>query len=81
VLHRAYGLSNQEISAAIEHILQADTLLIQNEQQVFTAMTALQSGIGIFSDALIGALGTWAGCTATLTFDKKAKRLKQFQLL
>jgi predicted nucleic-acid-binding protein len=80
VLNRVYRLSNQEVAAAIERILQADTLLVQNEQEVFTAMIALKTGVGAFSDALIGALGEWAGCTATLTFDRKAKRLKQFQL-
>lgn len=81
VLNRVYHLSNQEVAAAIERILQADTLLVQNEQEVFTAMIALKTGVGSFSDALIGALGEWAGCTATVTFDRKAKRLKQFQLL
>ena len=81
VLGRVYGLSNLEIGAAVERILQADTLLVQNEQEVFTAMIALKTGAGSFSDALIGALGAWAGCTVTLTFDNKAKRLKQFRLL
>ena len=81
VLDRVYSLSNHEIAAAGERILQADTLTIQNEQEVFTAMIALKTGAGSFSDALIGALGAWAGCAATLTFDKKTKRLKQFQVL
>src|SRR5437764_1148016 len=79
VLDRVYGVSNHEIAAAVERILQADTLLVQNEQEAFNAMIALKTGVGSFSDALIGALGEWAGCTATLTFDRKAKRLKQFQ--
>jgi predicted nucleic-acid-binding protein len=81
VLDRVYGLSNHEIAAAVERILQADTLLVQNEQETFSAMIALKSGAGSFPDALIGALGEWAGCTATLSFDRKAKRLKQFQSL
>ena len=81
VLDRVYGLSNHKVAEAVECILQADTLLVQNEQEAFTAMTALKTGMGSFSDALIGALGAWAGCTATLTFDKKTKRLKQFELL
>ena len=81
VLDRVYGLSNREIAAAVERILQADTLRVQNEQESFTAMIALKTGAGSFSDALIGALGTWAGCSVTLTFDKKAKRLKQFQIV
>ena len=80
VLDRIYGLSNAEIAAAVERILQADTLFVQNEQEVFTATIALKTGVAAFADALIGALGEWAGCTATLTFDKKAAHLKQFQL-
>ena len=54
------------------------TLAIQNEQEVFTAMMALKSGEGSFADALVGALGRWAGCGGTLTFDKKAGRLDGF---
>ncbi len=81
VLARVYRLSNHEVADAVEHILQADTLFVQNEQETFTAMIALKTGTGSFADALIGALGAWAGCSATLTFDEKAKRLKQFQVL
>jgi predicted nucleic-acid-binding protein len=81
VLDRSYGLSAADIVAAVERILQTSVLLVQNEQEVFTAMVALKTGAGSFSDALIGALGTRAGCAATLTFDKKASRLKEFQLL
>ena len=81
VLDRSYGLSTAEIAAAVERILQTDILSVQNEQEVFTAMVALKAGTGSFSDALIGALGTQAGCAATLTFDKKAARLKEFELV
>jgi predicted nucleic-acid-binding protein len=81
VLNRAYGLSRAEIAAAIERMLQADTLVLQNEQEVFTAMIALKSGKAAFPDALIGALGAWAGCPVTLTFDRKAARLKEFRLV
>ena len=81
VLDRSYGLSTAEIAATIERILQIDTLVVQNEQEVFTAMAALKTGAGSFSDALTGALGTQAGCAVTLTFDKKATRLHSFQLV
>ncbi len=81
VLDRAYGLSQAELAAAIERMLQADTLVLQNQQQVFTAMIALRTGTASFSDALIGALALWAGCAVTLTFDRKAARLKEFRLL
>ena len=81
VLDRAYGLTAHEIAAAIERVLQADVLLVESEQEVFTAMIALKTGRGSFADALIGALGAKAGCSRTLTFDRKAARLAEFELL
>jgi predicted nucleic-acid-binding protein len=78
VLERAYGLSSSEIAAAIERALQIDVLAVESEQEVFTAMIALKEGRGSFADALIGALGVKAGCSRTLTFDRKALRLPEF---
>lgn len=80
VLERAYKLSATKIAAAIERILQIDVLAVESEQEVFTAMVALKEGRGSFADALIGALGAKAGCSRTLTFDRKALRLREFQL-
>jgi predicted nucleic-acid-binding protein len=80
VLDRAYGLTDQEIAAAVERILQVEVLLVENEQEVFAAMVALKQGRGAFADALIAELGARAGCTHTLTFDKKALRLSSFKL-
>jgi len=81
VLDTVYGLAAREIAQAVERMLQADTLVVQNEQEVFTAMIALKSGQGSFADALVGALGKWAGCGSTLTFDRKAGRVDGFEVL
>jgi len=78
VLERAYGLGDMEIAAAIERMLEADAFVVESEQEVFTAMTALKEGRGSFADALIGALGAAAGCSRTVTFDHKALRLPGF---
>lgn len=80
VLERAYGLANQDIAEAIERTLQTDVLVVECEQEVFTAMIALKDGLGSFAGALIGALGTKAGCLRTLTFDRNALRLPDFEL-
>ena len=80
VLERTYRRSSQEIARAIEAMLQADSLLVQNEQEVFTAMVALKTGQVGFADALIAALGRWAGCGSTLTFDKRASHIDGFEL-
>jgi predicted nucleic-acid-binding protein len=81
VLDRAYGLANHEIAAAIERILQTDVLAVEREQEVFTAMIALKEGRGSLADALVGALGAKAGCSRTLTFNRKASLLAGFELL
>ena len=80
VLDRAYGLTNMEIAAAIERMLQPEVLVVEKELEVFAAMVALKQGTGTFADALIGELGARAGCSHTLTFDKKALRLAAFKL-
>ena len=81
VLERAYGLSAREIAGAIERMLQASVLIVDSEQVVFEAMTALKDDRGSFADTLIGALGEAAGCAKTVTFDRKAARLAGFELL
>jgi predicted nucleic-acid-binding protein len=80
VLESVYGFRAAEIAVGVERMLQAESLVIQNEQQVFTAAQALKSRRGEFADALIGALGAWAGCESTLTFDRKAARLAGFEV-
>lgn len=82
VLGSLYKRSRAQIAGHIEMMLAADTLEIQNEQEVYQAVVALRNGSGTFQDALIGALGAWRGCSATLTFDQNAaKRLNGFQLV
>jgi predicted nucleic-acid-binding protein len=80
VLDRAYDVAPGEIAMAIERMLQSDVLVVEHEQEVFTAMIAFQEGRGAFADALIANLGARAGCSHTLTFDRKARRLQGFRL-
>ena len=81
VLGSIYRQSSEELAKTIERLLQIETLIIQNEKEVHEAMLVLKSNQGSFNDALIGALGAWAGCDSTLTFDKKASRLPGFELI
>jgi predicted nucleic-acid-binding protein len=70
-----------QIASHLQNLLTADSLEVQNEQQVFEAVFALKRGTGEFEDALIGALNAWVGCPVTLTFDRKAARLPHFQAI
>ena len=76
-----YKRTAYEIADEIEMLLAADTLEVQNEQEVYQALVALRR-TGEFEDGLIGALGLWRGCSATLTFDDNAaRRLHGFRLV
>ena len=81
VLRSLLKQTPSQIATHVEHLLAADSLEVQNEQQVFEAAFALKRGAGEFEDALIGALNAWAGCSSTLTFDRKAARLPHFQVI
>jgi predicted nucleic-acid-binding protein len=82
VLGSLFKRTRWEIAQHIEMILAADTLEVQNEQEVYQGVVALRNGTGTFEDALIGGIGIWRGCSATLTFDQDAaKRLHGFRLI
>jgi predicted nucleic-acid-binding protein len=81
VLERVYGRTAEEIAAVIERMLEVEVLVVESEQEVFTAMIAVKEGRGSFADALTGALGARAGCSHTVTFDQKALRLTAFEPL
>jgi predicted nucleic-acid-binding protein len=80
VLGRHYRFGTDQIATAIERMLRADTLIVESEQEVFEATTALREGRGEFADALIGLLSAKAGCSRVLTFDRKALQLPGFEL-
>lgn len=78
VLHKKYAAQREEIADAIERILTIDSLLVQNEQQVYQAVIGVRAGEGTFADALICALHAAVGCSSTLTFDARS-RLQAFE--
>lgn len=80
VLRSRYKAKPLEIADAIERILSIDTLIVQNEQQVYQAVVAVKAGEGTLADALICALGSSAGCLSTLTFDDRP-HLPQFEVV
>jgi predicted nucleic-acid-binding protein len=78
VLERTYRMADFDIASAVEKLLQADNLVIEREQQVFAAAIALKKNQGAFADLLIGELGARAGCSGTITFDRRALRVPGF---
>jgi predicted nucleic-acid-binding protein len=79
VLDRHYHFTSEQIAAAVENLLQAEILVVENEAAVFVAVAALREGRGEFADALIGALCASAGCSRVYSFDRLALRLPGFE--
>jgi len=80
VLDRTYRFETSEIVTALERLIGFKNLVIEHRPEVAKAFRMLEDGLGSFADALIGALGTSAGCSATLTFDRAAAKLPGFAL-
>jgi predicted nucleic-acid-binding protein len=78
VLRSNYGWASEKIAEAFRLLLQTESIVVQNQDEVFVAVSAVEMGLGTFGDALIASLGEWAGCETTLTFDAKASRLDGF---
>lgn len=78
VLQRRFRLARTEVAGAMERIVETEVFEVQGQREVVAALREVQRSRATFTDALIGALGVRAGCTHTLTFDRKALRLPYF---
>jgi predicted nucleic-acid-binding protein len=81
VLQSVYRFSDEQLASALELVLNADALVVESEIEVNAAAFALKQGEGSFADALTAELGARAGCMHTLTFDRRAARLPEFELV
>ena len=78
VLESRYKLKRAEVAAVIEGLARTDSLRLEHPLAVAAAVTAAAERNADFADALIGAIGLNAGCSTTLTFDRRVQRLPGF---
>ena len=81
VLGRAYRLPPNEVLTIIEGMLSARELRVQEPDVVHRAIRGSRDAPGGFVDALIVELAAAAGCTETVTFDRRAAKLPSMRLL
>jgi predicted nucleic-acid-binding protein len=81
VLARRYGLGRDEIVPIVETMLGEKRLVLEHQNEVYFALAEYRTGDLDFSDALIAAIASAAGCGTTVTFDKRASRHRGFTLL
>ena len=73
VLRRVYGFGQDDISAAIEALLNAGNVAV-NRPAVDAGLAILKAG-GDFADGLIAYEGSWLGGETFVSFDKQAVSL------
>ncbi|MGL4618296.1 PIN domain-containing protein [Chroococcidiopsis sp.] len=74
-----YKFAKEEILNTLEMMLQSPTFEFENRSAVYQAFQRAKQGRADFSDYLIGAIATHAGCQETVSFDRKLKGEKGFR--
>lgn len=72
VLERAYRVPRTEIVTAVEGLLSAQELIVEEEMRVSIALARFAVGGAGFSDHMIALANEAAGCTETVSFDRGA---------
>ncbi|WP_029007896.1 PIN domain-containing protein [Azospirillum halopraeferens] len=81
VLLRAYRYDRTLVAGMIEALLSAEGFDVEDHAAVGEALALWRSGGAGFADALIGCINRRHGCATTVTFDRQAARLADFQHL
>lgn len=74
MLTRRYRVKRTETASLLDELLLRPEIVVEQEDIVRSALDLFRAGTGDFSDCLVSSSGKAAGCTATLTFDRKAAR-------
>jgi predicted nucleic-acid-binding protein len=78
VLRDRYRFSTAAQATVVETLLNSGQFVVEHEDCV---AAALRSGHGDIADALIHFIGVKAGCTHTVTFDRRFARLGGVELV
>ena len=78
---KPYRYSQAEIMKTLELMLQSPKFDFENRSIIYQALSATKQGKADFADYLIGAVNHHQGAIHTVTFDRKLKTIKRFQVL
>lgn len=78
VLGRGYRYDRITIAGALEQLLNAAELQIEDREAALGALAAYRTSKADFADCLMGLLNRAAGCEHTMTFDRDAIALPEF---
>ena len=79
VMASSYRATWAAIADIVEGLLTAPQLTIEKADVIWRALRAYRGSKADFSDAMILELGVDAGCTKTVTFDRRAAAHEGFE--
>lgn len=81
VIDVIYKYEKHQIIDTIEKILRTSQFVFEDISSAWQALNTYKKSKADFADALIGSTNKSAGCEKTITFDKTAAKLTEFELL
>lgn len=81
VLESAYKYRREQIGDAVQALLLSDDLALEQRDVVRSALYVFRTSRADFSDCLLGMSNGLRGCERTLTFDRRAAELDEFELI
>lgn len=78
---RPYQLGREAIASVVDQLASTPLFVLQSRDLVLRSLQSYKRGVADFPDYLIGFQDRQAGCTETLTFDRKLAREKGFSLV
>ena len=81
VLSSCYDLTREQLTQALEALLRAKQLVVDQADQVARALRAFAAGTADFADCLIERTASSAGCAKTMTFDLAASKTAGMTLI
>jgi predicted nucleic-acid-binding protein len=79
IMEKKLDLGRDDVCAVIGRLLFAENITLGSDLEVQAVLQTYASSSVGFADCLIANLNLAAGCTHTLTFDKKASRTAGFR--
>ena len=81
VLSSCYDLTREQLAQALEALLRAKQLVVDQAEHVARALRVFTAGSADFADCLIERTAAYAGCTKTMTFDVAAAKTAGMTLI
>lgn len=81
VLKDVYGYERTQIAASIRGVMNVSELQLESADEINAAVADYEQSSAGFTDCMLARTNLAAGCTHTVTFDRKAAKLTGFELL